>query len=225
MMPRSIIHLIGALVTAAVLALGVALVAMPLGFQALGVLGQTATVANTNALYQAQVDHLRDEEGRLDQIQASVTALQAQITPAPELDDVFEVVAMAADASDVSITSVAAGEAASFTTRTSPTTLDEAATAAVEAPAADDAASTDSTETAVESAAPTAEVTTAAAGRTQVDFTINVSASKFRDVVEFLDGLRAHPRLVGAVESHVIPTGSGFDVTVRALTFVLPVEG
>ena len=40
---------------------------------------QTATVANTNAIYQAQVDSLRAEEENLDEINATVAALRAQI--------------------------------------------------------------------------------------------------------------------------------------------------
>lgn len=232
-MPRSLINIIGVVVVIAVLALGILLVALPIGFQALGVVGQTATVANTNALYQTQIDALRQEEERLDEIQASVVDLQSQITPANELDDVFELVANSAAATGVSITGITAGDATAFVARTSPSTLDEAAQPAPEAPApaptSDPAATPAPTDP---TTAPDASASGAAggaasvpAGRTQVDFSVNVTASSLEQVIGFLDALRGGPRLLGQVQTTVNPTGTGFDVTLSALTFVLPEEG
>ena len=57
-MPKQLVTVIGLIVSLGVIALGVFLVAMPLYFQVVDVDAQTATVASTNALYQAQVDSL-----------------------------------------------------------------------------------------------------------------------------------------------------------------------
>ncbi|QIG40932.1 hypothetical protein G5T42_16840 [Microbacterium sp. 4R-513] len=236
-MPRSLINLIGVVVMVAVLALGIFLVAVPVGFQALDVVGQTATVANTNAMYQAQVDSLTEQQKQLDDIEASVAGLQTQITPANDLDDVFELVATAAERAGVSITGITAGDAVAFVERTGATTIDETAQAAEAAPApdaatADPAATPAPTDASTPAAADGAQGAVAAdgtaaapAGRTQVDFSINVTADSIDQVVAFLDELRGGPRLLGQVKTTVSPTGTGFDVTVSALTFVMPKEG
>lgn len=230
-MPRSLINLLGIVVTLAVLAMGILLVAMPIAFQALAVVGQTATVASTNTVYQAQVDHLREEEARLGEIQASVAGLHTQITPANDLDDVFEVIARAAEVSGATLTAVTAGDPLPFAERTSPTALDEVASAAAPDPTAtpNDAAPAASTEgTAAPDATPggaaSAEAPTPT-GRTQVDFTIEVTAQQFGEVVRFLDELRAGPRLLSAIQTTVAPSAGGYDVKMTALTYVLPDEG
>lgn len=230
-MPRSLINLIGVLVMVAVLALGVFLVAGPVALQALDVVGQTATVANTNAVYQTQVDHLTEEQQRLDEIEASVAGLQTQITPANELDDVFELVANAADATGVAITSITAGDAVAFVARTSATTVDELAQPAPAQPAPD-ATTPDASPTpaptdaaALDGSAVADSSATAAVGRTEVDFSINVNAQSIDQVVGFLDALRGGPRLLGQVKTTVAPGDAGFNVTLSALTFVLPTEG
>lgn len=236
-MPRSLINLIGAIVTVAVLALGVFLVAVPIGLQALAVVGQTATVASTNALYQSQVDQLTAEKKRLGEIQTSVAELEGQITRANELDDVFELVAKAAEASGVEIKGVTAGDAAAFVVRTAPTTIEEAAQAADPSAAADGAeagtpsaatstpAPSPTDQTGQEPSTPTADAPPAPAGRTQVDFSVNVTAPTFDQAIAFLDALRNGPRLLEQVETSIAPTGTGFDVTLSALTFVLPKGG
>ena len=51
---------------------------------------------------------------------------------------------------------------------------------------------------------------------------VTASASDLSGVIRFLDALRTGPRLLSSIQSIVTPTGTGFDVTVSALTFVLP---
>lgn len=226
-MSRSIINVLGVLATLGVLALGILLVAMPLGFQALEVFGQTAAVVSTNASFQAQIDTLGEEEDRLGETQASVVDLQTQITPQNQLDDVFEVIATAAETAGVTITSVTAGDPVAFVERTSATAIDEVAGGA-EQPAAPtaDATPTDATAGAAntDTAAP-ADSAPLSTGRTQVDFAIAVTASDLDQVTAFLDALRAGPRLLGQVQTTVTQTGTGFDVAVTGLTFVLTEEG
>ncbi|MEU1973692.1 hypothetical protein ABZ477_18695 [Microbacterium sp. NPDC019599] len=225
-MPRSLINVLGVVITIAVLALGILLIAMPIGLQALGVVGQTVTVTSTNALYQTQIDALHEQEQHLVDTQASVADLQTQITTANEFDDVFELVAKAADASGVTITSVSVGETAAFVERTSPVAIDAAAAPAVAtAPDATSDGSSDST-TVPGAATSTTQVSEpAVSGRTQADFTISVTGGDMGQVIGFLDALRAGPRLLGQVQSTVVPANGAFDVTVSALTFVLPQEG
>ncbi|WP_442575424.1 hypothetical protein ACSBPH_16650 [Microbacterium sp. F51-2R] len=231
-MPRSLINLIGAVVMVAVLALGIFLVAVPVGLQALDVVGQTATVANTNAVYQAQVDNLTEQQKHLDAIQASVAGLQAQITPANDLDDVFELVATAADGAGVAITGITAGDPIAFVEREGATAIDEttqatAAQQAAEASTSDPAATPAPTDGSGSDSSSAVQSSGAAGpvGRTQVDFSVNVTADSLDQVVAFLDGLRGGPRLLGQVQTTVSSTGTGFDVTLSALTFVLPDKG
>lgn len=224
-MPKHIVTAVGLIVSLGVIALGVFLVAMPLYFQAVGVDGQTATVASTNAIYQAQVDSLSAQEENLDEINASVTDLRAQIPATGQLDDVFEVVGRAAEASGVAITSVTAGDQVVYVTRTGATDADEAAVApAPEAtpaptPGATDAA-TDGT-TAPPAAGTGVGDAVAAAGRQQVDFVISATAADMAQATAFLDELRAGPRLLDTITATATQTGEGtVDLQITALTFV-----
>ena len=172
-MSKHLVTAIGLVLSLGVIALGVFLVAMPLYFQAVSVIGETAAVAQTNAIYQAQVDSLREQEENLDQINASVAGLRSQIPATGQLDDVFEVVGRAAEASGVAITAVTAGEQVAFTTRTSAAEGDAAAVAPAPTPeptptdAATDVSATPPT-------APSGSV--GATGRQQVDFEIRATA-------------------------------------------------
>ncbi|MFB7890771.1 hypothetical protein ACFC1I_01040 [Microbacterium sp. NPDC056044] len=216
-MPKHIVTAIGLIVSLGVIALGVFLVAMPLYFQAVAVDGQTATVASTNALYQAQVDELTAQQENLDRINADVANLRAQIPAAGELDDVFEVVAHAAEASGVQITSATAGEQVAYATRTSATAGDAAAAVPAPAPEATDAA-TDTTTGATTPPAPDAST---AAGRQQVDFTISATAGDMAQATAFVDALRAGPRLLNSMAVTMTQSGEGtVDITVTALTYV-----
>ena len=122
-MPKQLITVIGLAVSLGVVAVAVALVALPMWVQALGVDAQTATVAQTNALYQTQVDTLLVEQERQDEIDASVAALRAEIPATNQLDDVFEVIGRAAAQSGVTISSATAGETVAFTERTAATSI------------------------------------------------------------------------------------------------------
>jgi hypothetical protein len=222
-MPKHLVTALGLIVSLGVIALGVFLVAMPLYFQAVGVDGQTATVANINAIYQAQVDHLTEEEENLGEINAEVADLRSQIPATAQLDDVFEVVGRAAEASGVSLTTVSAGEQVLFTTRSGAIDGDAAAVAPAPAPEPTPSATagaTDATAGTPTDAAAGGGVT-AASGRQQVDFVINASATDMAQATAFLDALRAGPRLLNSVTATTTQSGHGaFDVRISALTFV-----
>lgn len=223
-MPKQLITVIGLVVSLGIIVLGVVLVAVPMLLSSFTVDSQTASVAASNELYQAQVDGLKEQEERQDEIDASVAVLQSQIPVAAQLDDVFEVVANAAGASGVTITSVTAGDTAAFVVRTGatePTTDPDAADAAAQpdatpppgpsAPAADGTAATDT-------GAPTPDA--AAAGRQQVDFSIQVKATDMNQVTAFLDALRSGTRLFSSVTALSTTSGEGIEVQVDGLTFV-----
>ncbi|MDR7113315.1 hypothetical protein J2X03_003212 [Microbacterium trichothecenolyticum] len=218
-MPKHIVTAIGLIVSLGVIALGVFLVAMPLYFQAVSVDGQTATVASTNALYQAQVDELTAQQENLGEIEANVAGLRAQIPATGQLDDVFEVVARAAEASGVQITSVTAGEQVVYATRTGATEGDAAAVPAP-APEATEGATDATTGTPTDAAAPAPDAA-AGAGRQQVDFVISATAGDMEQATAFLDALRAGPRLLNSVSATMTQSGEGtVDIQVSALTFV-----
>ena len=218
-MPKHIVTAIGLIVSLGVIALGVFLVAMPLYFQAVSVDGQTATVASTNALYQAQVDELTAQQENLGEIEANVAGLRAQIPATGQLDDVFEVVARAAEASGVQITSVTAGEQVAYATRTGATEGDPAAVPAP-APEATEAATDATAGTSTDAAAPAPDAG-AGAGRQQGDFVISATAVDMEQATAFLDALRAGPRLLSSVTATMTQSGEGtVDIQVSALTFV-----
>ena len=222
LMPKQLINVIGIVVSLAVIALGVFLVAVPMYLQSLDVAGQTATVQTTNQLYQAEVDRLSAEQERQAEIDASVASLRAQLPETAKLDDVFEIVASAATATGVSIQAVTAGSAADFVPRTDPTVGEgapvaeaPAETPAAETPAVDDGAADPSGDASAGDAPPRA------AGRQQIDFTISVLAADISQVTAFLDALRSGPRLLSSVTATSNRTGEGaYELQMSALTFV-----
>ena len=145
----------------------------------------------TNALYQSQVESLREQEEDLDAINAEVAALRAQIPATGQLDDVFEVIGRAAESSGASILSITAGEHAAFVVRTGVEDGDAGTPASEVSPAPD---ATASPETGATDVAPAPDV--AAPGRQQVEFAITVTAPTMEQATAFLDALRAGPRLL-----------------------------
>jgi hypothetical protein len=60
----------------------------------------------------------------------------------------------------------------------------------------------------------------AAAGRQQVDFSIQVKATDMNQVTAFLDALRSGTRLFSIVTALSTTSGEGIEVQVDGLTFV-----
>jgi hypothetical protein len=220
-MPKQLISIIGLIVTLGVVALAVLLVAVPMWVQSLAVDTQTASVANTNALYQVRVDALEAEKERQAEIDASVAQLRTQIPATNQLDDVFEVIGRAADSAGVTISTVTAGAPVGFVERTS----------AIEPGAEPEAPAPDESGTGEESTAPTADTGAGAdqpatdagaatSGRQQIDFAIIVTATDMAQATEFLDDLRSGPRLLSSITAGTSVTGTGVEVRVSALAFV-----
>lgn len=217
-MPKHLVTAIGLILSLGVIALGVVLVAMPLYFQAVAVDAQTATVADTNAVYQTQIETLREQQENLDEIDGRVAELRGQIPATARLDDVFEVVGRAAGASGVTLTSVVAGQEASFAPRTGTVIQDAAAPsdAAVQpSPESDqEAPQSEGTEPPIADQAPVT-------GRLQVEFVIEADAGDMAQATAFLDALRAGPRLLNSMTATTNQTGEGtVSVQLTALTYV-----
>jgi len=222
-MPKQLITVIGLVISLGIIALGVFLVALPLYLQSVSVAAQTATVAQTNAIYQTQVDLLRQEETRQAEIEASVGALRSQIPAVPQLDDAFEVIAGAAQTTGVAIEAVTAGEITDFVERTGPVEAGVDATgpaatteggAATEGESDGDGATPPPDGTAAEEQSTTAS-------RQQVPFEIRVVGADMGQVTAFLDALRAGPRLLGNITSAVTQTEPGkLVLSVSALTYI-----
>jgi len=217
-MQKGIITVIGLVVSVGIVVLALVLGALPVYLQSVAVDVQTASVANTNAVYQAQVDNLRAEQENLDTINASVAGLRAQIPASAQLDDVFEVIGRAAEEADVDIVSISAGQQVAFTPHAG--VVDENAP-----PSAD--SSTDATGgsadgTGVDDGTGTGDAQTPApaSGRQQVDFAIQVTAPDMDHVTDFLDQLRAGPRLLSSISATAVTGDEGLTVQVSALTYV-----
>lgn len=223
-MPKHLVTALGLILSLGVIALGFFLVALPQFFQALGVDAQTATVANTNAIYQAQVDTLREEEERLDEINAAVADLRSQIPATGQLDDVFEVVGRAAEASGVVLTAVTAGDQVAFVVRTGVEEDPAAAPAPAPEPTPTPAPTAGATDAAAGGSATTPDASAdaaAASGRQQVDFVIQATATDMAQATAFLDALRAGPRLLSNVTATTAQSAEGaIDVQITALTYV-----
>lgn len=219
-MPKQLVTAIGLIVSLGVIALGVFLVALPLYFQAVGVDAETESVADTNALYETQVATLEAQEENLASIEANVSELRSQIPANSQLDDVFEVVARASEASGVALTAVTAGEQTIFVARTGVESAEDAAAAPAPAPSA-----TPEPSAPAEAGTPSGGASSVGSGspdgRQQVDFVINATAADMAQATAFLDALRGGPRLLSSITATSNLTGEGtVEVQVNALSFI-----
>lgn len=149
---KQLINLLGILVAVIVLVAGLALIALPMYSQAQTVDANATTVAQTNAVYQAQIDGLSAANERIDEIDQALAGLRTEIAASPQLDDVYEIVGAAAQRADVRIESIAAEDSAQFIPRTA---LDAEGNAVVAEPApAEESPAGDAPEAAEEPAAP-----------------------------------------------------------------------
>lgn len=115
---KQLINLLGILVVVVVLVMGVALIGMPMFAQAQTINSNADSVDQSNAVYQTQIDTLSAANDRIDEIDGNLAALRGEIAAAPQLDDIHEIVDVAAKAADVRIESVVAGEVEQWTPRT-----------------------------------------------------------------------------------------------------------
>ncbi|MDX2377129.1 hypothetical protein M4I32_09990 [Microbacterium sp. LRZ72] len=211
-LPKQFINVIGATLAVAVVIGGLLLLATPLFVQAQATTRAAGDVAAGNLAYAAQVEDLRAEAGRIDEIEAELAADRAQIPVENDLDDVFALVASAADEAGVTVVSATAGDPV-------PWTPASGAETASQVPAETDAA--EETDAASADPAP-ADTTQVGADRLQVSFTIVVEAGDPLRAARFVDALTAGPRLVAVAQSALTASGDEPLLTVNATTFVAP---
>ncbi|WP_409048540.1 hypothetical protein AB2L57_08195 [Microbacterium sp. HA-8] len=221
--PKQFINLIGAILVIAVIVAGILLLAVPLFVNASQTGESAQSVAASNAAYAVRVATLEAESERLDEIESDLAELRAEIPAASDLDDVFELVATAAQQAGVTVVSATASTSEPWAARTAAVSTDAAV--APDAPA-DAQAPADGTTDAAASGTETSETAGGAAstdsGRVQVPFTIIVEAADPDAAARFLDALAQGPRLIAVVQSSLVDDAESPRLTVNALTFVQP---
>lgn len=221
-MPKQLINVLGAAVVIAVIVIGFLAFGAPAITQATATAAQIDQVALTNRGYQQQVDSLEAAKRDFSTLKADVAALRAQIPAHDDRDDVFEIVAQAATASGAQVSSVTALDPVAWAARTGASSSAAAGAAASGGDAAAPAATPAPTPapSAPPAAGGSASADTAAAGRTQVPFTIVVKAATPAVATAFLDALGAGPRLIGITSTSLTKADTAVQLTVNALAFV-----
>ncbi|MGN8551670.1 UNVERIFIED_CONTAM: hypothetical protein OHV15_03675 [Microbacterium sp. SLM126] len=230
--PKQFVNLIGAVVIVAILALGVSLIAVPLYSNSQTIDSSRREVSQTNDIYAVQVAQLSSANERIDEIDAEVATLRTQITPILKMDDIIELVLLAAVANEATIESVTVADVEAFTPRpgaaaqdasaratasdpTAPATeeqsaVDDSATegaaGAADEEAADDGAA-DGTDTQAPAATPAAEDSP----QRQIPLTIEVKVDSAARAAAFMDALGRGPRLI-------VPTSGKFDAGTLIIT-------
>ncbi|MCT9821616.1 hypothetical protein N3K63_15120 [Microbacterium sp. W1N] len=218
---KQLINLLGILVVVGILIAGIALIAVPMVGQAQTTASQTATVEQTNAVYEAQIAQLTAAQADQAQLDADTAALRAEIPASTQFDDVFEIAINAAVTHQLTIQSVTMAEPAPWVPRTS-VADDGTAAPAEPAPATDapaeDAAGEGTADAAGDAgtgaAAPAADP--ASTPRQQAVATITVPAPDFEAATAFVDSLQDGLRLLNPVNFEY--TGGILTVTVN--TFI-----
>ncbi|WP_127818312.1 hypothetical protein [Microbacterium sp. CPCC 204701] len=222
-LPKQLINLLGVVVVIAVLVAGIALIALPMYGSSQTTDASARAVAQTNEIYDVQVQTLSAERDRMDEVTAGLADLRRQIAAIPQLDDVFEIVIASAAEVGGTITSVSAGDPEAWSARG---TADDGAAAG--APAAEPAApGSEPTATAPAADAGTDVATgstsapddTAPAGESpwqQVPLTIVVEVGDASQASAFVDALGRGPRLIAPIDG----TLADGTLTVTALAFI-----
>lgn len=213
---KQLINLLGILVAVIVLVAGLALIALPMYSQAQTINANATTVAQTNAVYQAQIDGLSAANERIDEIDQSLANLRTQIAAAPQLDDVYEIIGATAQQADVRIESIAAEESAPFIARTALDAEGNAVVAEPEpepepAPAEDGAAP--AAETEVEEPVAPEPTTAEDAPQRQVLVTITIDVAQPYALPAAAEGEAADP---AAPETETDPAAVRADATAQA---------
>lgn len=248
-MTKSLINLVGALVTIAVVALAVVFGVLPLLGQTFTAFGDTAQAGATNTAYEAQISALQKQKARKGEIDAAVQDLRAQIPAVPDLDRAFDVIAESAQNSGVVITSIVREDLAPYAPRTAPVPAGPASAAAAKAQAAPQPtpqptsgsdpvgqaknsaaqASANANQTSQTAGANGSSAAGGSAGtgaavdpREQIPLTVTATAADLTAVQGFLDGLRGSGRLLGVDKVTVQGANGNLTVNLALLAFVAP---
>ena len=210
--PKQLINLLGAVVVIGVVVAGIALIALPMYGSSQTTDASARTVAQTNDVYDIQVQTLAAERERMDEITADLASLRRQIAAIPQLDDVFEIVIASAADTGATITSVTASDPEAWAPRGAASD-DPTATAPADTAVEPASPETDATE--VGGTAP-ADGTTAPSPSQQVPLTIVVELADASQAAAFIDALGRGPRLIAPIDG----TLADGTLTVTALAFI-----
>jgi len=205
---KQFINVIGVVLVVAVLVAGVALIALPMWSQAQSTDASTQNVAQTNAMYQAQIDQLSAAENRIDEIDSHIAALRMEITSFTKLDDVFELIVEAVEKHELILDSVKATDAEPFAPRVGTPTETVAPVESTSTDVGEDVAEPTAAEPASD----------AVAGQLQVAITIELVVPDAATAMAFVDDLRVGPRLLLPID--VTLSESDNTLTVTLLTFI-----
>lgn len=223
---KQFVTLIGAVLAVGILAAGVFLIALPLAGQASATTTDADMVAQTNLGYETQIAGLRESEADLAEIEASVAELQREIPAEPRLDDIFEIVATAANTAGVSIVTASIGDTTAWTPRAALTSdslvftdgaSDSSDPAVTDGATETGDATTDETTTdgsVTDGATPPTEP------KVQIGFTVTLISPSPAQAQLFIDALGDGNRLVSIVHSTLSPNTTAYDLTVNATAFV-----
>ena len=223
---KQFVTLIGAVLAVGILAAGVFLIALPLAGQASATTTDADMVAQTNLGYETQIAGLRESEADLAEIEASVAELQREIPAEPRLDDIFEIVATAANTAGVSIVTASIGDTTAWTPRAA-LTSDSLVFTDGASDSSDPAVTDGATETGDATADETATDGSTTDGATpptepkvQIGFTVTLISPSPAQAQLFIDALGDGNRLVSIVHSTLSPNTTAYDLTVNATAFV-----
>lgn len=227
--PKQLINLLGAVVVIGVVVAGVCLIALPMYGASQTTDAQARTVAQTNDVYEIQVQQLSADKQRMTEITAGLAELRREIAAIPKLDDVHEIILAAADDTGATITSVVAAEREPWAPivpgaedggaeapAAGATPPADAPTAAAE-PGADapaDAATGGPADTAPEASAP---ADAEASPQQQIPLTITVELADATQAAAFIDALGRGPRLLSPTNGTLT---DGTTLVVSALAFI-----
>ncbi|WP_164743555.1 hypothetical protein [Microbacterium sulfonylureivorans] len=219
--PRQMINLVGVVVVVALLVAGVTMIALPMWSSARSIDGDTATVAQTNEVYEVRVATLTGAQDEIEALTGEVSGLRRQIAASPQLDDVMQIVVDAARATGAEIQSVSAADPEPWTPRAGLAGDDAEAApadepAAAEGEAADDASGqAPATDDGAAAAEPAPETEPTASPQLQIPVTITVTVADADAAGAFIDALGRGPRLLATIDAAF--EGDTLSVTTLAL--------
>lgn len=223
--PKQFVNILGAVVVVAILVLGVTLIGVPLYSSAQTVDTSTREVTQTNDIYAIQVAKLSAANDRIEEIDADMATLRAQITPILKIDDVLELVLVAAVANEASIENITVADVEAWTPRVASSAEDAAMRATAGDPTTPVEEEPTATGGAEDGVTPEAEPTDDAAAaepaptpaseeespQRQIPITIEVKVDTAAKASAFMDALGRGPRLI-------VPTSGKYDAGTLIVT-------
>jgi Tfp pilus assembly protein PilO len=220
-LPKNLINLLGLVVVLAVLVAGVVLVALPMWGNAQTTQAAANGVAQTNAVYDQQVQALSAASARMDEITTSLAELETEIAPIPQMDDAFEIIAAAAASTGVVIESITAGELEPWIPRAPVTEFsDPANPTAPEGEVQPDGAAELDAATVEEGEEAETTPDTSESPQQQIPVSITVTVKDAATATAFIDALGRGPRLIAPVNTTLDPGTEEGNLVVNVLVFI-----